>query len=154
MNDGFAGLQAPADLFRKLQHDRARMEVDEMDVYAAFDFFVTAEHMLDWILPDEHGRYRGKERQARRDGERLLQITSHIANGAKHFRALSSRHTSISLVDAFEGAFSAQSFDSGSFSPASFSLSGLHIELDDGKLVHAHHLADQVIAYWERELGL
>jgi hypothetical protein len=44
---GFAELQTPCDLLRKLQHDISRMAADSGDSYAAFDFFVTAEHLLD-----------------------------------------------------------------------------------------------------------
>ena len=41
---GFFALGTPADLLKKLRHDFS---------YAAFDFFVTAEHLLDWKYPDD-----------------------------------------------------------------------------------------------------
>ena len=93
---GFADLRNPCDLLRKLQHDQERMVADPADSYAAFDFFVTAEHMLDWLHPDPGGE---AARKAARRGDILLQLTSHIASGAKHFDARDRRHTSVSSVE-------------------------------------------------------
>lgn len=155
MNDGFGNLQSPLDLIRKLEHDRARMAADPGDTYAAFDFFVTAEHLVDWTIPDAPGVDRRGDRKARRESNRLLEITSHIASGAKHFRATASHHDSVKHADVHrEGAFDPRAFSPSSFSPAAFSMPGLHIELDDGTLMHAYSLADEVLAFWKRELGI
>jgi hypothetical protein len=43
---GFIPLKTPQDLLDKLSHNLARMRHDLTDSYAAFDFFVTAEHIL------------------------------------------------------------------------------------------------------------
>lgn len=154
VNDGFADLRTARDLFRKLEHDRERMARNAMDTYAAFDFFVTAEHLLDWILPDANGASQRKVREARRSAEPLLEITSHLASGAKHFRATAPHHRSVAHADVQEGGFDSASFSPDSFSPAAFALSGLHIELADGTLEHAYSLADRVLAFWQNELGL
>lgn len=152
MNDGFADLKTARDLLRKMEHDRARMSQDPMDTYAAFDFFVTAEHMLDWLIPDEPGKSRRRERQDRRDGNRLLRITSHLANGAKHFRVTAAQHESVEQADTIEGAFDPRAFSTSAFSPSAFAFSGLHVQLDDGELLHAYSLADQVLELWRSEL--
>jgi len=47
MHQGFGELRLPADLLRKLRHDFERMKMSPQDQYAAFDFFVTAEHIID-----------------------------------------------------------------------------------------------------------
>jgi len=154
MKDGFADLRSPEDLFRKLVNDHERMRADPMDMYAAFDFFVTAEHLIDWTMPDAVGNKQRVARQALREQERLLQITSHIANGAKHFRATEQRHKSVADVNAVEGASSPNAFSTKAFSPAAFSFSGIHVELDDGTLRHAYDLAEDVLTYWRRRLGL
>ncbi|MGQ3685240.1 MAG: hypothetical protein ACUBOA_09600 [Candidatus Loosdrechtia sp.] len=49
---GFGELKVPRDLLNKLEHDIKRMENSPQDQYAAFDFFVTAEHLVDWVHPD------------------------------------------------------------------------------------------------------
>lgn len=90
---GFGELKRPKDLVRKLGHDLERMENSPQDQYPAFDFFVTAEHIVDWIYPDSRN-----ERKALRENTALLRITSHIANGAKHFEAKAKHHKSVSGI--------------------------------------------------------
>ncbi len=52
---GFFELATPPDLLKKLRHDLSRVQQNLTDSYAAFDFFVTAEHILDWKYPDTGG---------------------------------------------------------------------------------------------------
>ena len=87
---GFVGLRTPADLLAKLQHDIHRMIASPESEYAAFDFFVTAEHIVDWLHPDDK-----LARTNLRKSDPLLQIASHIANGAKHFEAKADHHSSV-----------------------------------------------------------
>ena len=47
MVKGFFSLKTPHDLLTKLEADRDRIEADPLDVYAAFDFCVTAWHLVD-----------------------------------------------------------------------------------------------------------
>lgn len=154
MDDGFANLLTTVDLFRKLEHDRERMSRDPSDVYAAFDFFVTAEHLLDWILPDAPGLSRRSARQTRREKEPLLGITSHIASGAKHFRVTAKRHDSVQHADVREGGFDSRAFSPDAFCPSAFAMNGLHIKLEDGTLYHVYTLADRVLGHWRNELRL
>jgi hypothetical protein len=79
---GFGEIQTARDLVRKLEHDLDRLKNAPQDQYAAFDFFVTAEHIVDWTHPKDKDA-----RSALRSSSPLLRITSHIANGAKHFQA-------------------------------------------------------------------
>jgi hypothetical protein len=74
---GFCELRSVHDLLLKLQQDIVRMVDDPGDEY-----------------PDSH-----VERSALRQSDPLLQLTSHIANGAKHFAAKSTRHTSVESID-------------------------------------------------------
>lgn len=92
---GLAKLKQPEDLYSKLVHDRARMQAAPLDLYAAFDFFVTAEHMRDWVLPGHKG---GKAREALRREHAVLRLVSHVANGSKHFQADDPRHRSVEDV--------------------------------------------------------
>jgi hypothetical protein len=94
-SQGFAQLRSTHDLLSKLKSDRARMEGDPNDVYPAFDFFVTAEHLVDWYYPDTQDQKRRRDRTDLRNSEPLLQIVSHIANGAKHFEATAAHHQSV-----------------------------------------------------------
>lgn len=87
---GFAELRVPRDLVKKLQYDLDRVLKSPKDHYAAFDFFVTAEHIPDWIHPDDQ-----EARKKIRSGSSLLRITSHLANGVKHFEAKAAHHQSV-----------------------------------------------------------
>ena len=63
---GVFNLRTPIDLLDKLKYDYAVFEKDKNNPYLAFNFFVTAEHMLDWIYPGYSNK--GK-RTALRDSE-------------------------------------------------------------------------------------
>jgi hypothetical protein len=100
MVTGFFRLQTPADLLAKLRHDLGRVEAAPTDEYCAFDFFVTAEHMLDWIYPGPSGE---KTRKFLRQHP-LLATCSNITNGAKHFQLLP-HHIAVKDAVHVEGAF-------------------------------------------------
>ena len=91
---GFAELRVPRDLVKKLEHHLQRVQKSPQDLYAAFDFFVTAEHIVDWIHPDDQAA-----RKAIRNSSSLLRITSHLANGVKHCEAKSKHHQSVADVE-------------------------------------------------------
>lgn len=91
---GFGELQNPSDLIKKLEFDFGRLKESANDQYVAFDFFVTAEHIVDWIHPNDK-----EARKAIRSSIPLLKIISHIANGAKHFKATASHHKSIDDIE-------------------------------------------------------
>ncbi|QJR35212.1 hypothetical protein [Gemmatimonas groenlandica] len=132
----------------KLVHDRNRIRLDAHDTYAAYDFFVTAWHILDWMYPDPS---EASIRRSLRDENSILQIADHVANGAKHFVLTNKRHTSVSDIEDRDGAFSANAFSS-MFSADAFAFDGLHVRLSSGKLETVSHLADQLVEFWEAHL--
>jgi len=153
--EGFFKLRTPADLLEKLKYDCSRIERDSRDVYAAFDFFVTAEHLLDWKYPDVGGDANTRARTDLRKNESLLRVTSHLANGAKHFKTTASRHTSVD--DAY---MHKADFDPADFDPADFDTTDrLVVDLagDDamvlGPEISVLDLARRVLDYWEDNLG-
>lgn len=146
---GFSqALQSPADLLAKMQHDYARMVEDPGDPFAAFDFFVGAEHIVDWQWPDDASR-----RRAVRSQEPAKTI-SHLANGAKHFEATHERHDSVAEV-TYEPDFGTSAFGRARFGEMRLGESGrpaLVITRTDGVRVDALGLAGHVLAYWENQL--
>ena len=151
---GFATLTSPEELLVKLQHDLARMEQDLANPYPAFDFFVTAEHLLDWLYPDSAKPTNKQTRTQKRKNEPLLRVTSHLANGAKHFQTTASHHKSVDNLRVHDGAFDAEVFD-----PSVFATDRLLVELqgDDatvlGQQITAIELARRVLAYWQQEFA-
>jgi|SRR5262252_623000 len=79
---GLFELKTPYDLLQKLRQDLKALKADPTSPYKAFNFFVTAEHMKDWAYPGNANRATRKELETK---SLLLQVCSHLANGAKHF---------------------------------------------------------------------
>ena len=147
---GFAPLKEPEDLLQKLEHDYERMQSDPNDSYAAFDFFVTAEHMLDWLHPDsENGRLKRKQL---REVNEILQIVSHIASGAKHFEATAKQHNSVDEIGSSPGAFDPRAFNTEAFAPGSFNFAGITVTLSNGQKRHVYDLAKEALRFWNETI--
>ena len=91
---GIFELKSASDLLAKLGRELERLRAQPNDSDHAFNFFVTAEHMLDWKYPGSVNR---RHREAERK-DPLLQLVSHIASGAKHFDNLSDHHRSVAVA--------------------------------------------------------
>lgn len=83
---GIFSLKTPEALIKKLFTDYELFAKKPSDPYLAFNFFITAEHIPDWI-----GDKSLKKSNA------ILRICSHIANGAKHFEV--NRHNSVTNTE-------------------------------------------------------
>jgi hypothetical protein len=148
--EGFGDLKTPVDLLGKIRHDFERLRNDPENVYEAFDFFVTAYHMLDWLHPKDDCAREAEERKYP-----LLQVCSHLANGAKHFEATAKKHVSVKDIAVVEGAF-----QRGAFQSNAFQVSGLFVQLDGsaaaafGPSINVVDLARRVLAHWEADARL
>lgn len=80
----FFELLTPKDLFQKIEEDLTQLEKSNDDPKIAFNFFVSVEHLPDWL---------GLRKLVRENC--ILRIVSHIANGAKHFNLRDKRHKSV-----------------------------------------------------------
>jgi hypothetical protein len=152
---GFYTLEKPADLLQKLRHDFIRMKSNPTDVYAAFDFFVTADHLVDWVYPDSLEQSQRNKRTALRMSESVLRVVHHLSNGAKHFVAIAKHHKSVAGVDMQKGPFDPQFFD-----PSFFDTGSLIVELgdEDAKTLGAKpsslELAMATIHYWDKAINI
>lgn len=145
----FAKLQSCEDLLRKAQHDLDRMSGRMDDEYAAFDFFVTAEHLVDWYLPDEESA-----QIQLRQSEALLQIVSHIASGAKHFRATRRQHTSVE--DLRRESYGDEGYvETGYWGDVLFiDIAPSHAKVLGFRHIEAYQLALRVVSYWRDKLSV
>lgn len=145
---GIGQLGTPRDLLTKLTHDFARVNSSPSDTYAAFDFFVTAEHMVDWVLPGYGNR---QAQAALRSSSPLLQVISHIASGSKHFVAEASHHHHVQHVDSPPGAFHSEAFD-----PHASQTDALFVTLEGaaaaalGQQILVIDLAKKALGFWEQ----
>jgi hypothetical protein len=119
------------------------MEKSPLDQYAAFDFFVTAEHIVDWLHPRDEALRLGL-----RTSSPLLRITSHLANGSKHFEATAKRHRSVTATEklryAEEGYFEVGVFHE----PLLIHLTPNEARELGTPTVEALTLARQVLEFW------
>jgi len=157
--NGFFHLRDPHDLFKKLRHDYHRMIVDPLNVYAAYDFFVTVNHLVDWIWPSAT---RDQLRDIRAS-EATPRICEHLANGAKHF-ILNRKHAAVAQLESvvtptFE-------IDEILADPAELALAwfdpedGLVVTLEAAEAsaaglekITAPALAKRVLLYWGKRMG-
>ena len=143
--DGFGELRNPNDLLKKLEYDLLRINKSPRDQYAAFDFFVTAEHIIDWLYPDSK-----KDREKLRSSEALLRITSHIANGAKHFEAKATHHKSVTRIEKDRYVESGYVEEDYFLEPLLLYLSKEEANnLKTETHVEASWLANKVLEYWK-----
>jgi hypothetical protein len=92
--EGVFELTTPAHLLGKLEREYERWKADPVNSDFAWNFFVTAEHLPDWLARSDSKAWGGKSINAFKKDNPLLRICSHIANGGKHFRP-SPEHTSV-----------------------------------------------------------
>lgn len=147
MIKGFLDLRTHADLFKKLEWEFKKLKEHPTSSYLAFNFFVTAWHLLEWKHPDPDGK---ETRKSLRDQTPLLQICEHLAVGAKHFAPSSPKHQSVSgskRSGVWGGSWG------GSWGDAWGEK--LVVMLDgDAAVLYGHtisvpDLAQQVMHYWE-----
>lgn len=141
-------MKNPQDLLRKVRHDFGRMQADPASEYAAFDFFVSAYHMLDWLHPYDKD---AKDKEEKRTP--LLHVCSHLANGAKHFEATMKHHKSVDDVIAKGKFFGGKFFGGGFFGSLCVRLDGDAASLY-GAEISAVDLAGKVLAFWEADSRL
>ena len=142
--NGVFSLRTPEDLLAKFDADSRRFRAAHPTSleaqYAAFDFFVTAEHLVDWTAAAT-----GESKSSLRSYG-CGSLVSHVANGAKHFRADIRRQHTVSQTG------SAGAFQAGAFQPDAFDVERLVIDLEDGSTVSVADVADQVLVHWRTRL--
>lgn len=144
---GLFELRKVGDLLAKLRHDHQRLQQAPNDAYVAFDFFVTAEHMLDWLYPGSSGR---NQRSAERNSQLILQVVSHLATGAKHMVPEDSRHTSVRQASMIPSVYGHAQYGTGRYG-----ADHLIIHLDGaaasqlGPSITPLDLAARVLEYWQ-----
>ena len=144
---GFGELQTPKDLLRKLEHDFARIAAGQEDDFATFDFFVTAEHIVDWLYPSSE-----PDRRTMRSNHLLVAITSHLASGSKHFVATHKHHKSVASVRKdkyFAEDYAAKDYVA---EPIVVKLSPTEAKALGASEIEAITLAKKVLDFWKLRL--
>lgn len=153
---GLFELKTASDLVAKLRRELARMEKDPADPDAAFNFFVTAEHVAEWCkrppgVSKDKAAELAKQHVARTPAEvRIVDVVRRLANGGKHFNV--KRVATDVQGGAFDpGVFQADAFDTQEELVVLF-------EPDDAKelgpRLTAVELARRVLDMWEHSPDL
>lgn len=153
MFQGFFEIKTVQDLLGKLKREYTQLQTSPLNQDIAFNFFITAEHISDWVYPGKAQEQINKRTSLRRSNI-LLQVCSHIAIGSKHFIAEDKHHKSVSRTSLEEGIFDLCIFDNNIFDVAS-----LVIYLDGdaatelGPSINAVELARRVLEFWENYIN-
>jgi len=148
---GVFNLTTPRDLLAKLTRELDRLRAEPDNVDHAFNFFTTAEHMLDWLYPGDAGK---SHRRQLRKVEPLLATVSHLASGAKHFDHLSSHHESVQRTARKAGVWAKGFWAPGVWGKGFWAEPQLSITLSGpalanlGQTITAVELAEKVHDYW------
>jgi hypothetical protein len=90
---GVFGLGSHLELAKKLEWEFEQLIAKPNNAYHAYNFFVTAWHLVEWKYPDLADT---SIRNKLREQTPLLQICEHLAVGAKHFEPRSAHLNAVS----------------------------------------------------------
>jgi hypothetical protein len=146
---GFFDIRDPQALFKKLRYDYQRICAEPLNAFPVWDFFVTANHLVDWIWPSAGTAQHRQERAA----ETIPRICEHLANGAKHY-IVNRTHAAVAQIERTGEAFAGYRSDRTEDGDA------LLISIDAREAtelgttcITARELARRVLIYWGRRMG-
>lgn len=148
--EGFFDLQTPEHLLHKLEWEYTQWQDHPLNTYRAWNFFVTAEHLPDWIARTGPRIPKGFSINDFKQEKSLLRICSHLANGGKHFRP-KDEHTSVASTRQ----------QPGWVPPGWVELPALMVDLTPNEQralsspsasIEAFSLATDVLAFWQQYL--
>jgi hypothetical protein len=149
--EGFSELTTPAHLLQKLEREYARLQASPMNVDHAWNFFVTAEHLPDWISGGQPRMPTGETLKAFKQRYRLTRVCSHLANGGKHFAPLPF-HDSVSGI-ARDGVYEPGVYDEAVFEEwLSIHLTPPEVAAWGKANIDVRELAGKVLAFWQLAL--
>jgi hypothetical protein len=139
---GYHKLRTPEDLLDKLSRELSRLKREPHEVDHAFNFFVTADSLLDQVLP---GKKHKKERKRDRQNNDLLAFCHQVATGARHFESSRSVKSAASKRTVRRTALLINGH-------ATYLLVGDDDGKKLGETVTTLDLARQVLDYWKKRL--
>ena len=146
---GLFDLVSANDLCAKLDHDYRKVKASPSDVFAAFDFIVTAWHLLEWRYPNSEGR---AVRQSLCEQYPVIGLCEHLCVSGKHYTPSNPK------LQSLEGSFRRSAWKRGVWAPGVWALGTwldeLVIELSGparvqfGERLTMEEFADHVMEFW------
>ena len=150
------GFKTAWDLREKLYREFQELKAKTTDTDAAFIFFVTAESMRDWVYPGDANK---GNRDQLLTSNPILEVSSHLANGMKHFELRESKKINKSIESTCKtGGYWASSYWTPSYWASSYFPHGaLVVNLKDEaaigvlgtEILNVVALAERVMEFWE-----
>jgi len=100
-NKEFGKLTSIEDYWKKLNWEFEMLKNNSDNIYYAFNFVITAFHLLDWAEPQPRGTT-NQNRQIIKKNIKYLKVCEQLANGAKHFEIDPKRHNSVESMKSEE----------------------------------------------------
>jgi hypothetical protein len=144
---GLFDLVSSDDLCAKLDHDYRRVKAHPSDVFAAFDFIVTAWHLVEWPHPG-----RSATRKDLIEQYPVLALCHHLCVSGKHFAPTDPRHESVQATFR-KSAWRREAWDSDAWAQGVWA-DELVIELSGeareafGDRLTMEQFADKVMEFW------
>ena len=146
---GLFDLVTTDDLCAKLDHDYRRVKAAPADVFAAFDFIVTAWHLLEWKHPGSDGK---AQRDVLWQQYPILALCEHLCVSGKHYDPTNPK------LKAVQGSFRKSAWERGAWAPGVWAKGTwqdeLFIDLSGsataafGERITMDRLADLVMEFW------
>ena len=95
----FLELKNVSDYWKKLLWEFDNLKNKPNNVYFAFNFIVTAWHLTDWYFREKHPNDDDQSLKLKIknfvEENPVVEISEHLANGAKHFEITFKKHKSV-----------------------------------------------------------
>lgn len=153
MVKGFFEMQTAQDLLGKLNREYAQLQTSPLNQDIAFNFFITAEHISDWLYTGYAPQMKSSREKLRNENV-CLQVCSHIANGSKHFKTEAKHHKSVSGMSS-KGAFQRNAFQNDAFDVTRLSID-LHEDAAKelgSSSIEVVELAGRILKFWENHMN-
>ncbi|PIQ20125.1 MAG: hypothetical protein COW65_16815 [Cytophagales bacterium CG18_big_fil_WC_8_21_14_2_50_42_9] len=151
-NTGFINLIDETDLFKKLLWEYEFLIKNSESSFHAFNFFVTAFHLADWIYK---GGTRNNENYTNFVKDNIvISLAGQIANGAKHFELKDKRYTEDKR--GIKGIISDNGYVNDGYVQDAYLQNRLIIKLDNqaksiiGESIEVIELADFIINFYNK----
>jgi len=145
-HSGFYGIKTANDLLAKAKRDYDKLKSEHSNIDLAFNFFVTIEHMPDWLKMDR------QQKKSIKNNSHVLRVCSHLASGIKHFEPFDD-YNSVKSTQADsvyeEGIYEESVYDRW----LTINLDGDEINKFQKNHVTAVELGEMVISYWDNYIN-
>lgn len=143
-NKGFGKIETVQHYWSKLNWEYENLKSDPDNTYHAFNFAITAYHLLEWVAPKPIGS-QNPDWTIIKNNVGYLKVCEQLANGAKHFEIDKKRHSSVDSLES-DGYVEDGYVEDGYFEEP------IVITLADQSKVKILDFAQSLMIDWEKEL--